>query len=122
MIDQKILSQFTRTEQWHRYNILMPNAPLTDGALYIAQAGGAFWLMDIIGSAQLDKKVQNEPFQVWALKVDQDNSKGLVTCEDGNGGEVYRQNIPFTDFELPEIELWASREDGNLIILLPSEY
>ena len=122
MIDQKILSQFTGTEQWHRYNVLMPNALLTDGALYIAQAGGAFWLMDIIGSAQLDKKVQNEPFQVWTLKVDQDNSNALVTCEDGNGGEVYRQNIPFTDFELPEIELWASREDGNLIILLPSEY
>ena len=46
----------------------------------------------------------------------------LVTCEDGNGEEVYRQAIPFTDFELAEFELYASSEDGYLIILLPGEY
>lgn len=121
MLDKRTLSQFSGTENWHQYNAIMPKVLLTDGALYVATEGGAFWLMDIVGSAQLNKRVKGEAFQVWTLKVSPDNS-ALVTCEDGNGEEVYRQAIPFTDFELAEFELYASSEDGYLIILLPGEY
>ena len=48
---------------------------------------------------------------------------GLVITEDGNYGEIYRQEIPFTDFPLDEITLWAIKNELNgFTIMLPSEY
>lgn len=66
MIDEKVLGNFTGTENWHKYSAIMPKVLLTDGALYVANEGGAFWLMDIIGSVQRlpGKRLFNHPFTV----------------------------------------------------------
>jgi hypothetical protein len=42
--------------------------------------------------------------------------------EDGNGGEHARQAIPYTDFPLSEITLYACWEGEYWVIMLPSEY
>jgi DNA polymerase-3 subunit alpha len=45
-------------------------------------------------------------------------TKTKVICTDGNNNILYTQNIEFSDFPLPEIEIW--RVDG--VIMLKTEY
>jgi hypothetical protein len=109
------LPNFTGTEQWHKFS-MFTKLLATDGAIYVAKSCGAFWLLDIIVSCQQIAKVRNEEFQVFKLTVN--DGQGVVTVEDGNDNEVYRQEIPYTDFPLDEITLWVT---GG-VVLLPSEY
>jgi hypothetical protein len=71
-LDQNILSQFTGSEHWYRHG-LVPSITFTDGAKYVAEAAGAYWLLDEIALAQrFDKWVAAEEFQVWKLQVKAD--------------------------------------------------
>ena len=111
------LCQFTGSEHWYRHG-LVKRILYTDGAKYVADAGGAYWLLDEIALAQqYVKEVAAEGFQVWKLVLGEGHSATLA-CEDGNGTAVYRKAIEFTDFPLPEITLWFT----DNTILLPSEY
>ena len=114
-LKEEDLVQFTGTETWWRHP-LKRDILYTDGAKYVADAGEAYWLLDVIASGQLVSRVKCEEFQVWILKV-KDNS-GVVTAEDGNGKVIYRQELEFTDFPLPEIKFYFT--DG--VLMLPSEY
>ena len=116
-LTQDALHQFTGTEHWYRHPLARA-VTYTDGAKYVAEQGGAYWLLDIIAIAQRhEKAVSAEPFQVWKLAV-QGNQNGTVTCEDGNGKEVYRQELDTTDFPVPEITFYFT----DNVILLPGEY
>lgn len=106
------LACFTGSERFTQYM----NSILTDGALYVAESCGAFWLLDIICSVQTISKVRQEEFQVFDLNVK--DGGATLTVTDGNDGVIYTQNISFTDFPLPSITLW--RVNGT--IMLPSEY
>jgi hypothetical protein len=109
--------QFTGTEQWYRHGIVR-NVLFTDGAKYVADQAGAYWLLDEIALARrYEKSVAGEEFQLWKLKVKSDHTATL-TCEDGNGKAVYRKAIKYRDFPLPEVEVYFA----NSTILLPSEY
>jgi len=111
------LSQFTGSENWYRHGINR-NVVFTDGAKYVADEGGAYWLLDAIAIAQrFEKSVAAEGFQVWKLKVNEDRTASLV-CDDGNNNIVYTQHIAFTDFPLDEIKFYFT----DNTILLPSEY
>lgn len=111
------LKLFTGSELWHRHG-LVKSVLYTDGAKHVADAGGAYWLLDEIALAQrFDKRVSAQPFQVWKLAVNEDSSATL-TCEDGNGIRVWLKRIEYTDFPLRKIELWCT----DNTILLPSEY
>ena len=111
------LRQFTGTEQWYRHGMVR-DVLFTDGAKYVADQAGAYWLLDEIALAQRgSNRVAGEAFQLWKLTVNADHTATL-SCEDGNGNAVYSKAIPYTDFPLPEIALYFT--DG--VILLPSEY
>ncbi len=111
------LSQFTGTEHWYRH-ALNRNVLFTDGAKYVAEEGGAYWLLDAIAIAQrYEKRVAAEDFQVWKLTVRSDQTATL-TCEDGNGNVVHTQQLEFTDFPADEVTLWFE----NNVIYLPSEH
>lgn len=110
------LDHFTGSEHWYRHP-MAAHITYTDGAQHVAATGGAYWLLDAIVSHQLDRRVNREPFQVWTLKVARDRS-AMLCCKDGDGYVVAVQKIVFTDFPLPEIELWLQ----NDVIFLPSEY
>jgi hypothetical protein len=89
----------------------------TDGAKYIADEGGAYWLLDTIALLQLsNKRIGAEEFQVWLLAV-RPHRTATLTCEDGNYNVVYTKQLEFTDFPVPEITLWFE----NKTIYLPSE-
>ena len=111
------LRNFTGSEHWYRFG-LDPRITCTDGAKYVADEGGAYWLLDEIALAQrYDKRVMAEEFQVWVLKV-KDDRTATLTCGDGNNNTVYTKEIPFTDFPADEITLWFA----NNTIYLPSEH
>ncbi len=111
------LRQFTGSEHWYRHG-LVQSVLFTDGAKHVADAGGAYWLLDEIALAQkFNTPVATEAFQVWKLRVN-DDSSGTIACEDGDGNTVFTKRIAYTDFPLREIELWFT----DNTILLPSEY
>ena len=111
------LAHFTGTENWHRFNPLMRNVLATDGAMYLAKKGEAFWLLDIIGSLKLVPKCANEGFIKCVLAKNDDGSASF-TATNGNKKTLYTQEISYTDFPLDEITLYFI----DNVILLPSEY
>ena len=113
------LAQFTGTETWCKHS-LAPNILYTDGAKYVAEKGGAYWLLDIIATnnAYGGPEFKREEFQMWKLRVDLEKNSGVLTCEDGNKKIIHSQEIEYTDFPLPEITLYSQ----NNTIHLPSEY
>jgi len=63
------LAQFTGGENWYRHGINRP-VLFTDGAKYIADQAGAYWLLDEIAIIQRhDARIAGEAFQVWKLAV-----------------------------------------------------
>lgn len=116
-LKQEDLGQFTGSENWHRHGI-NPNVLFTDGAKHVADAGGAYWLLDQIAIAQLHKRrVKAESFQVWTLTVHEDRSATL-TCDNGSHNVVDSEEIEYTDFPMASIKLYF---DAGAI-MLPSEY
>ena len=110
------LAQFTGTEHWYRHT-LNRSILYTDGVQYMAETGGAYWLVDTIALMQLEKHIAAQDFQLWILSVLPDRS-ALLVCQDGNDNTVHKKVIVFTDFPLDEIKLYVT---GG-VILLPSEY
>jgi hypothetical protein len=111
------LAQFTGSENWHRHGINRA-VLFTDGAKYVADQAGAYWLLDEIAIIQPhNARVAAEGFQVWKLAVNADQT-GVLTCEDGNDNVVYTKEIEYTDFPLDGITLYFT----NNTILLPREY
>ena len=116
-LSESDLMQFTGTEQWYRHGINR-KVLFTDGAKYVADTAGAYWLLDEIALIQpYDKRVAAEEFQFWKLAVRPDHTATL-TCDDGNGNIVYTKEIEYTDFPLDEITFYFT----NNVIYLPSEH
>ena len=116
-LNEADLMQFTGSEHWYRHGFVR-NVLYTDGAQYVAETAGAYWLLDEIALAQrFDKRVAAEEFQVWKLTVKPDDSATL-SCDDGNDNVIFTKQIPFTDFPLKEFRFYYT----NNTILLPSEY
>jgi hypothetical protein len=114
-LNPSIMSGFTGTENLYRH---LGGIVFTDGVKYVADTTGGYWLLDLIFSHQLDKKVRKEEFQVWKLEVTYNGNAAKAICEDGDGKAITTQDIEFTDFPAPGITLWFI----NKTILLPSEY
>ncbi|MFH1678815.1 MAG: DUF6876 family protein [Candidatus Omnitrophota bacterium] len=113
MLTENELRQFTGTEYWHRH---LSGYLYTDGVLYVAKEGGAFWLVDkILFTTRAKNNLQE--FGAWRLEVNDDKSAILV-CEDGNYHELYREKIEWTDFPLNKFDLWFE----NSVLILPSEH
>jgi len=128
---QSQLDQFTGTEAYTRWSPLFRRMLLTDGAKFVADNGGgsgAYWIMDAIASHQ-PKAMRNErlrEMQFWKLEVTETDGmrSAVLTCRVDSGEEpVITQKIEYTDFDLPEIDLWvAPLDENNYVIMLPTEY
>jgi hypothetical protein len=115
-LKEEDLGQFTGSEHWYQHG-LVRTITYTDGVKYVADAGGAYWLLDEIALAQrFIPAVKKEPFQVWTLTVS--DNHGVLICDDGNDYVVYKKQIPFTDFPLPKIRFYFTDD----VILLSGEY
>ncbi len=110
-ISESDLNQFTGTENYYRH--WTGQGVFTDGVQYLAEQAGAYWLIDAVFSYR-----RREPFQVWTLRKNNDNSAVLTMQEDSGEPVKVRQKIPFTDFPLDRIKLYLI----DSVLLLPSEY
>lgn len=114
--DPTELAMFTGTEHYHRLN---RRCLLTDGAKYLAEGAGAFWLMDAAASYLIELGTADWFVQVRLVVS---NGAAVLTLEDGNGNEHAQQAIPYTDFPLPQQTLYACWDGEHWVIMLPSEY
>jgi hypothetical protein len=120
--DLKIeLAQFYGSEQLHRLGIFSRTV-LTDGAHYLAQKAGAFWLMDAIDSHLQEEGVSDLSEFTKARLTVNDNHEAELTLDDGNGLIWRTQKIPYTDFPMPSIDLFAIYNGTAWTLMLPSEY
>jgi hypothetical protein len=111
----QLISHFTGSETVYRHSF-MSMIRYTEGAKFVAERCGAYWLLDEIAVAQAMPNVVREEFQLWMLTVN--DKVGVLTCEDGNLNTVFKKKIEFTSFPMREFKLYFC---GNTI-MLPSEY
>jgi hypothetical protein len=114
--DPKQLGFFTGTTA---YYVHAPRVVLTDGAKYLAEHAQAYWLMDAIAS-YLPALVNREHFVVASLAVK--SQSALLWITDGNYKDIASQRIPYTDFPIQDITLFACWSDDCWVLMLPSEY
>ncbi len=116
-LTEQDLLQFTGSEFLFKHS-LVKRVRYTDGVKFVAERGGAYWLIDEIAFAQFsEQRLLDEVFQHWVLTVHEDR-KGVLRCDDGNGKKLYEKEIEYTDFPLSQIRFYVC--EG--IILLLSEY
>jgi len=119
------LAQCYGTEGYHYNGMFGKNYVYTDGFRYLMLSADAVWLMQAIFSHR-----RKEDFQVWKLKVNEDRSAVLTMKEDTDCPNIVEQKIPWTDFPLDEIELWAVNDHNcngewgpvHVVLMLKSEY
>jgi hypothetical protein len=114
--DPTQLSNFIGTEKYYR---LYGHVVLTDGTHYLAEQAGAFWLMDAIAS-YLPQFTGRQDFIV--AKLVKTNSSAQLTLDDGNDNILDQQHIPYTDFPMSSIQLYACWGGEFWVIMLCSEY
>jgi hypothetical protein len=85
----------------------------------LADAAGAYWLMDAIAS-----HLQEIGISDWfvLVRMHVEGSTATMIYEDGNGQEHARQDIGYTDFPLPSISIYACFDGTYWVLMLPSEY
>lgn len=126
---QAELDQFTGDSDRYRHP-LNPRVIFTPGVKHLAERAGAFWLIDAIAShlgskpfveaALRDPRVAEMHF--WRLTVEADRSALLIAEADSGLAPFISQAIPFTDFPLAEISIWAANDGRHWTIYLPSEH
>ena len=125
------LDGFYATGEWHHHRCFARYPVfLTDGALYLAEHGGAgattaYWLMDVIASYQGEKQMRRiENPQLWKIECSGEGSKRscVVSCGNNPNKPIIKQEIEWTNFLLNEYELYASLEpfdeSGKLTLII----
>ena len=114
--DSAQLGYYTGTTAYYR---ISNRHLLTDGTKYLADAAGAYWLMDAAAS-HLDEIGVADGFVLIKLEVK--DTRAVMIYEDGNGHEYARQEIAYTDFPMSSIQLYACWDFEHWVLMLPSEY
>ena len=110
------LAQFTGTTCYYRIG---KQHLLTDGTHYLAEQAGCYWIMDAV-SSHVTEIGTEDWFVVVSIEVK--DQSAIMRYEDGNGRELAHQAIPYTDFPLANLTLYAVWDTQRWVIMLPSEY
>jgi hypothetical protein len=102
----------------------------TPGVQYLAERAGAYWLIDEIALAiaggdvaragQSDDRVLSLHF--WKLEVREDRSAALTARADSDVPPFLSRRIPWTDFPLDYLDVWAGFDGQHWTLYLPSEH
>jgi len=123
------LLRFTGSDQFIQHP-LNRSVVYTEGVHYLAEEAGAFWLIDAIASyfgssemmAAIAQDERLETLQFWHLKVTAERGAVLTARADKGEPPFITQEIPFTDFPLKEIDVWAGFNGAGWTVYLPSEH
>ena len=130
-ISQTELAHFHGTCNWHVSNMFTKDRLIhTDGVQYIAEEGGAYWLLDLIAShfrSVAQWTVNCGGFATVTLRKNKTGNGARVRMGDGNGYEKTLQMVPFTDFPFEdlgtnEFKMFIQWDGKRLTLMLPSEY
>ncbi len=123
------LRQFTGTTGYYRHS-LNRRVIYTDAIKFVAEEGGAYWLIDAIASwigsktfreaVSKDERIGEMHF--WRLEVKEDRTAVLFAKADSPDEAFIIQSIPFTDFPLESIDIWAAYDGEHWTLYLPSEH
>ena len=114
------MPNFYGTENYYALSPLFRSFVLTDGARYLADAAGAWWLMDAVASHL--GSYRDEDFVVAKFLRAKASNGWILRLEDGNNEVRADQSIGYSDFPLDEITLYVEYDGTNHVILLPSEH
>ncbi len=102
----------------------------TEGVRHLANRGDAYWLIDAISSwigskafreaASKDSRIECMHF--WKLTVLEDRTAVLTARVDSPVEPFIVQSIPFTDFPLSDVDIWAGHDGKSWTLYLPSEH
>lgn len=101
----------------------------TPGVQFVAERGGAYWLIDEIASAiaaaSFTRACTEDPrigeMHFWTLTVS-DKSGELTARADSDVEPFYTKRIEYTDFSLEKIDIWAAYDGVHWTLYLPSEH
>ena len=135
-LDHKVQPQLTHADLYQftgdleRYvHPLNRKVLYTPGVRHVALAGQAYWLIDAIasyfGSEVMDEAIKRDArlgsLQFWRLDV-QGSGAVLTASADSGVKPFVRQEIPYTDFPLDHIDIWAGFDGRFWTLYLPSEH
>ncbi len=123
------LCQFTGDLERFRHP-LARGVIYTPGIRYLASRGGAYWLIDEIALAiaggdvakagRTDERVLSLHF--WRLEVREDRSATLTARADDGVPPFVTRHVPWTDFPLDHVDVWAGYDGRYWTLYLPSEH
>lgn len=105
---------FYGTESYTRHGLT--KALMTEGICHMKDAYGLNWLIDAIALHSI--RLKHEPFIVWKLTREGEDSSFNLVATDGNNRQIYKSFIAYSDCDYDTVEVWAV----DLVLLLPSEY
>ena len=123
------LQQFTGDLERYRHS-LNPQVIYTPGIKYLADEAGAYWLLDSIAlylkSKQMREAIKQDErlahLQFWYLEINDDKSANLYVVADSDEKPAIAEVIPYTDFPLERIAIWAGCDSQYWTLYLPSEH
>jgi hypothetical protein len=128
-MDKAQLAQFTGSTQWFRHAFNRA-VVYTEGIQYLMDEAQAYWLVNAVAAhlcsnefqkaAALDQRIALMHF--WKLAVHPDRTASLTAVADTGEQPFIQQAIPFTDFPLDDIDIWAQHNGHFFTLMLPSEY
>lgn len=123
------LGQFTGDLERYRHS-LARNVIYTPGVQFLAERAGAYWLLDEIALAlaggevdkagEIDGRVLGLHF--WKLQVHEARSAVLTARADDGVTPFITKPIPWTDFPLDHVDVWAGFDGRHWTLYLPSEH
>lgn len=122
------LSQFTGDDLRYSHP-LNRKVIYTPGVKYLADRAHAYWLIDAIasyfGSTEMNAAIRKDcrlaTLQFWRLEV-KDRKAILFANADSGEKPFIQQEIPFTDFPVDHIDIWAGFDRQFWTLYLPSEH
>lgn len=117
------LQQFSGDLERNRHS-LNRHVIYTPGVKFLSERGGAYWLIDAIasyfGSSLMNKALSQDDrlqsLQFWCLTVGTDKSAVLTMRADSGVKAAITQHIPFTDFPLDSVDIWAASPAGRAFL------
>ena len=93
----------------------------SQGIAHLAERGGAYWLIDLVGSYQ--SRLQDVPFQVWRIEVHEDKSALVTMVEDDGEPTKVEKRIAYSDLPLKDFSFYCCASgDKAMVMMLKGEY
>lgn len=119
------LRQFTGTERYYALGVPFSDVVFTDGVEYLARVGGAQWLVVAIAAhLTVRRSLREHGIVFWKLakRAPEATAAVLTAVPDIDLPALVEQVIPYTDFPLDEVEIWAQWDGEVWTLYLPSEH